>query len=168
MGSLSEEKKFIVDAMLGDVARWLRLMGYDTLYAGNKRDNEIIAIAEKEGRVIVTRDRGLYWRAKKRGLEAVILDSRSEVAEKIAMLARRTGIRVPEEIDPSVSRCPVCNGVLVEVSRDEVRGAVPEKVLNSYDKFWRCSSCGKIYWRGSHWKGITLTLKEARRMLGKA
>ena len=159
--------KFIVDAMLGDVARWLRLLGYDTLYASNVDDREILEKARKENRVIVTRDTGLYWRARKLGIRAVLLrNTGSSVVDKLVVLIRKTGIELPERIDPSKSRCPLCNGELVPVEdKSLISGRVPPKVLSAYDRFWVCKSCGKVYWLGSHWKNIYLQLESLRKKL---
>ena len=67
--------KFIADSMLGDVARWLRMLGYDTLYSKSIKDHEILIIAERDDRVILTRDISLVRRARKRGLRAILIDS---------------------------------------------------------------------------------------------
>ncbi len=149
----------MVDAMLGDLARWLRLLGYDTVYARGMPDSRIIRMAVEEGRVIVTRDRGLYARALRRGARAVLVRGR-DTAERLAYLHRALGVRL--YVDPDESRCPLCNGELARVSREYVRGRVPEPVYRMYSDFWVCLRCGQVYWRGGHWRGIEATLERAR------
>lgn len=158
--TMEKELKFIVDSMLGSLARWLRMLGYDTFYAKNWHDSRILEEAEKSGRILVTRDRGLYRRALRRGIEAVLVYE--NVVESLAKLHRVYGIRL--EIDPDKSRCPLCNAPLRRASKEEVKGRVPPRVFEAYDEFWVCTGCGQVYWRGGHWRGINEILIEARRL----
>jgi len=159
--TVEHRKRFIADSMLGSLARWLRMLGYDTLYAKNWHDARILEVAEQEGRTVVTRDHGLYVRAVKRGLEAVLVPE--EVEDALAILALRFGLRL--EVDPDRSRCPHCNAPLRRATREEVSGKVPPRVLERHGEFWVCSGCGQVYWRGGHWRGIEATLAEARKRL---
>lgn len=153
-------KRFVVDAMLGDVARWLRILGYDTLYSRRFQDWQLLTIAEREGRVLVTRDRGLYWRARRRGLRAVLVES-DRTPERLAELAVKAGVRL--EPDPSRSRCPECNGPLrVVTDKEALRGRVPPRALEAYDRFYVCEVCGRVYWEGSHWRNIRRVAEEAK------
>ena len=152
--------RFVVDAMLGDVAKWLRLLGYDTLYSSRYRDWQLLKIAEGSGRVLVTRDNGLYWRARKRGLEGVYLFS-DDIVDKLAELAFKIGIDL--RADPSKSRCPECNGSLrVVKDKSRVSSRVPPRALESHNVFYVCSKCGKVYWEGAHWRNIRRIIEEAK------
>ena len=153
------EPRFLADAMLGSLARWLRLLGYDTIYTGDQSDHEILEALEGDDRILLTRDRGLCRRAVRKGYRCILLRGLS-VEESLYLVARRLGIRL--EVDPSRSRCPVCNAPLREASPGEVRGRVPEDVLRLHDRFWVCTGCGKVYWRGGHWRGIEETLKRVK------
>lgn len=152
-----QEPRFIVDSMLGSLARWLRMLGYDTVYARDWHDSRILEIAAREGRILVTRDRSLYTRARRRGLRTVYVVP--DVVKSLAILAQKTSLRL--SIDPSKSRCPLCNAPLREADKDEVRGRVPQRVLELYDKFWVCTGCGQVYWMGGHWKTIRQMLEKA-------
>jgi len=154
---------FIVDSMLGSVAKWLRILGYDTLYSSKYADWQILKIAEKTGRTIVTSDRGLYWRARRRNLRAILVEEQDKVA-RLAEVAAKAGIKL--ELDPRRSRCPVCNGELVEV-RDKrvVADRVPPQSLEANEVFYVCTKCGKVYWEGSHWRNMRRVVEEARRLL---
>jgi len=160
---MAKEPSFIADTMLGEVARWLRILGYDVLYSKNYSDSQIIRIAEKTGRIILTRDLGLYNLARKKGLPAVYV-STDRVEERLAEVAWQAGIDL--RLDPSRSRCPYCNAKLVEVrDKDIVRDRVPPGALRTYDVFYVCPRCGRVYWVGGHWKNMKRVVDEANRIL---
>lgn len=151
--------RFLVDSMLGSLARWLRIGGYDAEYRRDAEDDSLMEEASRTGRILLTRDRVLVLRAKKRGIETILVEGAGEV-EQLGALAAALGL----ELDPSNSRCPKCNGSLTRVSRDEVRDRVPEASLEAFDVFWMCGSCGGVYWRGSHWDQIASTIGEADKL----
>ncbi len=148
--------------MLGDLARWLRLLGYDTLYYRNVPDPRIVKEALEDGRIIVTRDRGLAILARKRGARVVLLRGES-LEEMLAELHVKAGVALYAE--PSRSRCPLCNAPLRHVPKHEVKDRVPPEVYVRYDDFWVCTRCGQVYWRGSHWRKIEETLARARELV---
>ncbi len=156
--------QFIADAMLGRLAKWLRLLGYDTLFAGDLpvSDDEILMIAEEEGRTLITRDKNLYARAKGAGIPAYFLND-SDVEHQLASLARAGIIELKEE--PSTLICPRCNGKLVPVSKKEVEGLVPTTVLDTHDQFWVCTNCGQVYWEGTHWKRMKELIQRVRSLI---
>ncbi|ESQ25807.1 MAG: hypothetical protein JCHSAcid_07440 [uncultured Acidilobus sp. JCHS] len=159
---MDDQNKFIVDAMLGSLAKWLRLLGYDTLYSTSYNDAQIISIAARAKRIMVTSDKGLYRRAIKAGLRAVLLPE-SGVTESLARLASAGLVEL--RVDPSKSRCPLCNGVLKEVTdKNLVRGRVPPGALAKYSKFYVCTRCGHVYWEGGHWRNIRRIVEEAKLM----
>ncbi len=144
----TDELKFIVDTMLGDLARWLRILGYDTKYSRDYEDWELLKIASNEKRVLVTRDRGLYWRAKRKGIETILIEE-DNIVERLLKVAKTYRIRL--YVDSDRTRCTVCNSPLLKVDRERVRGKVPQRVYEKYRDFWICPRCGKVYWRGRHW-----------------
>lgn len=150
---------FLLDGMLGALARWLRICGYDAEYVNDASDEELIRRATAEGRVLLTRDRLLYRKAVKAGAEALLVEEGTD-AEKLASVSRRFDL----VLDPERSRCPRCDAPLEVVDREGVRGKVPPRSLEAYDMFWICRSCGKVYWRGSHWGKIVETVEEAARI----
>ncbi|ASJ09662.1 hypothetical protein A3L11_10620 [Thermococcus siculi] len=152
--------RFIADMMLGRLARWLRLYGYDTLY-GVEDDDEILRIARDEGRVILTRDATLSERARRLGLEVILLGSNS-FEEQIEEL-KSFGVEF-RELFPANARCPKCNGPIKPVSKEEIRNKVPESVYRKYDEFYVCENCGQIYWPGRQWEEM---LKIDRKLRGE-
>jgi uncharacterized protein with PIN domain len=149
---------FIADGMLGKLARWLRMLGHDVHYYRDYEDEKLLEMAKSEKRVLLTRDYELYKRAKSHGAEVVLVDAEGG-AERLADLANRFGFRL--EIDLSISRCPKCNERIRAVSKEEVLHQIPASTAVYYDEFWMCMGCGKVYWRGAHWKKIKKTLEEA-------
>ena len=156
------EPKFIVDTMLGNVARWLRMLGYDTLYFKKIDDWKILSMALKDERVILTRDHGLCNRARKKGAKCLLLEQ-DTMEERLAYISVKTGIRLYMDLERS--RCPICNYELVKVDRETVKNKVPRRVYEKHNDFWYCRKCGKVYWIGRHWRGIEETLKKAREIL---
>lgn len=161
--------KFITDGMLGKLSRWLRLAGYDVVYVGDlalppeEQDEALVSRAKAEGRMLLTCDIDLHRRARKLGTRSAFIQS-GDVVEQLAELSRKIGHRI--EIKPENSRCPLCNGELEEASPQEVRGKIPEGVAEVHQEFWRCSSCGKIYWQGTHWQTIVEMAQRYRELVG--
>ncbi|MCC6053645.1 MAG: hypothetical protein LM569_05565 [Desulfurococcaceae archaeon] len=156
---MSSEPRFIVDTMLGTLARWLRILGYDTVYYKNAEDWLIIRRAELEGRVVVTRDRALHNKAVRSGVRSIYIPD-IDMSTRLAYLAVLADIRL--HVDFEKTRCPEDNTPLVKVSKEKVRDKVPEAVYRVHDDFWICEKCGKVYWVGSHWRMIEKILSEAR------
>ncbi|ASJ17397.1 hypothetical protein A3L04_10110 [Thermococcus chitonophagus] len=150
--------KFIADMMLGRLARWLRLYGYDTLY-GIKEDDKILEVAKKEGRIILTRDSGLAERAKKLGVGVILIESNS-FEDQVRQLMGE-GIQF-NELFPENARCPKCNGPIVRVNKEEIRDKVPKKVYEIYNEFYICLNCGQVYWPGRQWREMVKIDKRIR------
>ena len=155
--------RFVVDGMLGGLARWLRMLGYETQYEANVDDDALLQLSQVSETVLLTRDEELYKRAKKRSITSVLVIGDAENV-RLAQLAKNLGISL--EVNMTSTRCPECGSTLSEISKDEAAKSVPATSLKLYDRFWRCTneSCAKTYWVGSHWKRIHETLEEARRI----
>jgi uncharacterized protein with PIN domain len=141
----------LVDAMLGRLCKWLRLLGYDTVYASSWSDHKIAAQARAENRIVLTRDREL---AKRKGIHC--LSIHSQVLER----------QLEEVIDAlglppagTEARCPKCNALLAAMSPQQAKNHVPRYVLTTQRDFAHCSTCDKVYWPGSHWHNIQSTLE---------
>ncbi len=148
--------QFLLDGMLGALTRWLRICGYDAAYLRNASDEELIRKAFDERRILLTRDGLLCRKAVRAGVEAFFIEGNGD-AEKLASVSRRFHL----ELDPEKSRCPQCNATLVAVEKEAVEGKVPSRTLEAYDEFLLCDSCGKVYWKGSHWRNIMEMVEEA-------
>jgi uncharacterized protein with PIN domain len=140
--------------MLGTLAKWLRILGYDTLYDPRLDDHQLVRLARAEDRILLTRDRPL---AGRRGLR-VLLIAGQELDEQL----RQVLVELELEPDRAYSRCPVCNGLLEAISHEEARAQVPPYVARTHTQFKHCSSCGRIYWQGTHWQQMEEHLSRLR------
>ena len=145
------EPRFFVDAMLGNVARKLRLLGYDATYDSGMDDNTIIKAAEYESRIIVTKDRELARRCKKIS-QGVILVCGSKESGQIAEICKNVPLRL--KIDSGTARCTRCNHPTEPASMAQVASLLPAGVLERQRKFWRCVKCGQVYWDGTHIRNL--------------
>ncbi len=149
--------------MLGGLAHWLRMLGYETEYNAKTDDNTLLEHSELNDTFLLTRDEELYKRARRRGLASVLVLGETEEV-RLGQLARDVGIRL--DVDMSSTMCPECGSQLGEISKEEASKTVPAASLRLYDRFWRCGgpNCGKTYWVGSHWRKIRQTLEQARKI----
>jgi uncharacterized protein with PIN domain len=130
--------------MLGRLARWLRILGYDTSYEAHVEDAVLVRRALEEQRVILTRDRTLPEEFR---VPALVLVEAERPDEQLRELVRRFRLDTEGRL---FTRCSRCNAGLESVARDKVAGRVPPRVLRDHDRFKRCPGCGRIYWEGSH------------------
>ena len=132
--------KFIADNMLGRLARWLRLLGFDVLYPGVISDNELLKMSGD--RIILTRDKNL------RNKKNVIIIETTEIDKQIKDVIKKLDLKITDEL----TRCSVCNTILEEIAQSFVKDKVPENVYKTHENFWYCNRCERIYWGGSHYK----------------
>jgi uncharacterized protein with PIN domain len=140
----AERPRFIADAMLGRLARWLRTLGYDTVYDDAIPDAELVRRALVEGRLILTRDRKLFdeWR-----VDGGLVLRAEGTLEQLAEVAATFRLPPPARL---FTRCRVCNGVLEPAERDALEDRVPARVWDRVQDFAQCPNCGRVYWEGSH------------------
>lgn len=142
------DARFVCDVHLGRLAAYLRMVGFDTLFPEDYRDEELARISSEENRILLTRDRGLLKRRiVKHGYSVRATDPWQQLAEVIKRFNLYDAIA-------RFQRCAACNGVLEAVDKAAIADRLPEKTATYYDEFRRCLSCGKIYWRGSHYEQI--------------
>jgi uncharacterized protein with PIN domain len=142
--------KVLCDQMLGSLATWLRILGIDTMYPSNDMsDDEILQIAAEEQRLIISRDKQLIARGKKRMIPVLELET-TNLDEQLAIVTQA----IPIETTQLLSRCTLCNTQLHSVKKDDVAGKIPPKVLESQKDFWYCPHCKKYYWMGTHYQNM--------------
>lgn len=145
--------RFLLDGMLGSLARWLRILGYDTLYHVDMDDDELRNEAMRTDRILVTRDEELYKKTKKTEVESAFIQS-VHIMNQLEELTKSLSI----SLIPLNTRCPRCNGGLVPIEKDQVEEKIPVESFKVFDDFWNCSECNAVYWKGSHWIKIEETL----------
>ncbi|HWR90077.1 MAG TPA: Mut7-C RNAse domain-containing protein [Dissulfurispiraceae bacterium] len=156
--------RFVSDVMLGSLSKWLRILGFDTLYFRRADDHELIRIALREQRTLITRDSGLARRCSRTGHPACISIISQRTSDQVREVLSAVSASLPP-LPAGPPRCVVCNGELSPAGRESVFGDVPEFVYRNRDSFFRCLSCGKVYWEGSHSRHIEETIS---RILGDA
>ena len=140
--------KFILDVHLGKLAKYLRLLGFDTVYNNSLDDPEIIEKAQKEHRIILTRDLGILKNNKvTHGYWLRSQDSKKQLKEVIQRFDLKKNFNL-------FSRCTVCNGKIKKIDKETVKNRLFPKTYQEYDTFYQCKKCKKIYWEGSHYNNI--------------
>ena len=135
---------FVADCMLGRLARWLRVLGFDVLYFPRIEDASLLAIARREGRVLLTRDTGLVERA---GAFPALLVASEKWEDQIVQVL--TTFRLKDVVAPH-TRCLDCNAPLKPVPKERARNLAAPFVVEHGDAFALCPACGRLYWKGSH------------------
>jgi hypothetical protein len=144
--------KFLADNMLGRLATWLRLLGYDTLYLPHADDPELARIARMQDRILLTRDVEL---TRRRGVKSTLIES-----EKIKAQIRQVFGTHQLSVREAFSRCAECNHRLESVTKEAVQGRVPPYVFATQERYKRCPECGRVYWRGTHWARMVAELED--------
>ncbi len=143
--SLSGRHRFFADVMLGSLARWLRILGYDTCYDNRMDDEELISRCCADNRIALTRDRRL---ARRRALKRSLFITSDNLGDQLREVLRFTGDGVDERL--VLTRCLECNSSLQPVAKREVRDLVPPYVYRTQPRFQRCPECRRLYWAGTH------------------
>jgi len=150
--------KFIADEMVGKLARWLRVAGYDTLYHNPISDEDLTEIARRENRVILTRDHKLAAGA---GSPEVFVVVSENPFEQFITVSRHFQLDIESA---AFRRCLECNGVLVPVSKEDHENSIPPHVYRTQKTFSQCPDCGRLYWPGTHYESMRRRLALARKM----
>jgi len=146
--------KFIADDMLGRLAKWLRILGYDVAYAAPISDAELLRRARAEGRVLLTRDTKLIARCHKE--EGLFIQS-DALREQLRQVIEARRLDVGACV---LSRCLICNEPIQTVEKKTIKDGIPEYVYKEHATFQQCPRCGHIYWPGSHVQRMLRTLSE--------
>ena len=145
--------KFIADCHLGKLAKYLRIMGIDTLFFPHIEDDDLIIIANDEDRIIITRDRDLSQRKNAPTLFLEPTDTKAQLKTLIDYYELK-------EHPVPFRRCIVCNTQLEVIEKEKIIDRLPEKVKKYFDYFEYCPTCDRIYWQGDHYKHMMEFLEE--------
>ena len=151
---MSSTPKFICDDMVGRLCKWLRILGYDTLYFRGT-DAELAVISRRDDRIVLTRDRELLKRKVPK--EGLILQS-DKVLEQLKEVLITFKL-FPIQIDLTFSRCLLCNALVIQIEKEKAENQVPEYVYNTHDRFHQCPQCKKIFWTGTHVQNTRVQLQ---------
>ncbi|MGH2819947.1 MAG: Mut7-C RNAse domain-containing protein [Actinomycetota bacterium] len=154
------ETRFVLDAHLGQLARYLRLLGFDTVYRNDWSDVVLADISYGEKRVLLSRDAGVL---KRRSVTHGYFVRETEPREQLLEVLRRFDLF--GSIEP-FRRCLTCNGVLEPVDKEAIAHELEPDTRRYYDRFRRCASCGQLFWEGSHYRRMERFVAEIRRAAG--
>lgn len=137
--------RFIVDEMLGRLATWLRILGYDTLYISPTTDSNLVNLAFKEQRIVLTRDTKMVER---KHMPKYVLIKSDNCDEQLKETIR--ALKLKPDPDKLFSRCLLCNTEIQPVPKKNIKDKVPEYTYKTHKEFFKCPECNKIYWSGTH------------------
>lgn len=154
----SGDVRVVCDAMCGGAARWLRMLGVDAAYTPGITDADLVALALRESRCVVSSDRRLFERRAFRTgeLRGVRLRPGLRLMRQVRGICEALGIQ------PGPPRCTQCGGELALADRLEVGDRVPARSLVWATEFRQCRVCGRVFWRGTHWRRIDEVCRELR------
>ena len=152
--SNATQPRFVADVMLGRLAKWLRIAGFDVLYSNRYTDEELVSLSTREDRILLSRDTRLLVRRSVR--EFIFLES-EKIQEQIKQIFRATATTV---IPGLLTRCLACNELLSEIARENARDRVPPFVFQTQLHFKFCPRCRKIYWAGTHRQSVLRILEK--------
>ncbi len=144
--------KFIIDQNAGKLVKWLRMLGFDTVFFTGNDDAEMVSVALSENRILVTRDTGIMKRRLITSGKVAAVLLTSEIAEAQV----RQVLRIPDigNCFAPFTRCLECNGLLEAREKDGIKDRIPPYVYKTQDKYMECPSCRRIYWKGTHWQAM--------------
>lgn len=149
---MNTRPNFVIDSMLGNLAKKLRILGYDSKYFSTIEDDKLVLIAKNEKRIVVTKDEQLVKNAEKQNIACVLIRGNDELEQIVQINAK---IKLGQfSVETDNSYCIECNGKLQQVEKFRIIGKIPEGVLGREKKFWMCDSCKKIYWEGTHFQKL--------------
>jgi uncharacterized protein with PIN domain len=153
--------RFIVDQNVGKLAKWLRMMGYDSLFFTGEDDSQMVRQAMAEDRILLTRDTGIMKRKVVTGgrLKAILMESEEPEQQMRQLMA---AIDLNSQSRP-FTICLECNRPLIDREPAEVKDRVPPYVSKTQTQYMECPECHRIYWRGTHWKAM---LNKLHRIVG--
>ena len=135
------------------------MLGFDTVYDPYIDDMDILNSPKYYGRIVLTNDRALFSRCKKKGIEAILLDNRTEVENLVTVLRSLNIEFISSQKLPHICTC--CNGTLdTIIDKNSIENQIPDRLLHSKNMFYKCSRCNKIYWIGSHMERIACLIKD--------
>jgi uncharacterized protein len=137
--------KFVADCMLGRLAKWLKILGFDVLFFAKAEDKDLVELSRREGRVLLTRDSGLIEKTKKR--ENRLFVASDDWQDQVAQVLDEYGLW--DEVRPN-SRCIECNRALKPLAKARARNLVTPYVLDHAASFALCPGCGRVFWQGTH------------------
>lgn len=160
---MSSRQKFLADAMLGNIARKLRLLGFDCKYFATINHDQLLSTAKIENRILVTKDHNIANICKKQNIPVIELFNTDEIGQIVEIYKKASLDKC--KIDMDNIRCTICNGTIQSIEREKITSHIPDKVAQNMKQFWICNSCNHIYWEGTHIRNLQKFIDETNERL---
>ena len=144
--------------MLGIIAKKLRMLGFDTRYHTTIDDDELILIAKKENRTVITRDHLLATNSIQHDINTIEIHTHTEKEQLIEIAKKMSWKKFT--LDVLCVRCSLCNGMLEKTPKAEIIDKIPPRIVESVSEFWKCDKCSHIYWVGTHIRNLEKVFAE--------
>jgi uncharacterized protein len=153
--------KFFCDAMLGGLSRWLRAVGYEADFEHGIEDGDLVERAAAANAIILSSDRPLFDRKRITSgqVRALFVPRHAPVLDQAVFVLQTLKLEVRDH------RCMDCSGELQRVEKSSVEREVPQGAFKTFDEYFRCARCHKVYWHGTHWAKIEATREAIAGML---
>ncbi len=148
----AQKPSFAVDAMLGNLAKKLRILGYDAIYYSSIEDEKLADLTKQEDRILLTKDEILISASTKKHIKSFLIKGTNDFDQLVDVFSF-LGIK-SVSLDTNLAHCVACNGKLESIKKTSVVDKVPDGVYELQKDFWICNNCKKIYWEGTHFKKI--------------
>jgi uncharacterized protein with PIN domain len=147
---------FVADVHLGKLAKWLRMLGFDTVYSNAFTSSELVEIAHKENLILLSRNPAFE---KNKSITTCLITDEEPERQLQQVI---NNFHLQDEIRP-FTRCLVCNGILEEVTKEMVQPFLQANTIKYYNEFWQCTHCQRVYWKGSHYQRMLNTIERIKR-----
>lgn len=159
-----KDPRFLVDSMLGNIAKKLRVLGFDAEFLLDINDDLLIKKSKTENKFLITRDKQLFQKSSRYDIRGLLLPNDDEY-KNLFLIFRHCNIKSIDLVPNRRTRCTICNGTLMMLDRSLLSDFVPEKVYNNITIFFKCSECLKVYWNGTHIKSINILVDKINKSL---
>ncbi len=149
--------------MLGNIARKLRLIGFDCKYFATINHDQLLSIAKIENRILVTRDYSMANICKKQNISVIEIFNADEISQ-IVEICKKINLNKCK-IDMNNTRCTTCNGIIWPIEKEKIIDRIPDKVVQNIQQFWICNSCDHVYWEGTHIRNLQKFIDEINERL---
>jgi len=160
---MSNKANFLADAMLGNIARKLRLLGFDCKYFATIKDDQLLSIAKNENRIFITKDHQITNICRKQNISTIELFNTDEISQLVEIFKKMNINKC--KIDMTDIRCTICNDVIQPIAKEKIIDRIPIGVAQNMQEFWICACCNRIYWMGTHIRNLQKFIDEINEKL---
>lgn len=149
-------ERFVADVHLGKLAKGLRMAGFDVAYRNDYTNAEVKAIAIEQDRILLSRNTAF---AKEKAFKTFVLESEDWLVQ-LQRVSKQ--FELSKAFKP-FTRCLVCNSLLLPVQKEKIEAQLKENTRKYFNEFWQCETCGRIYWKGSHYERMEKIILQLQR-----